>query len=120
MRKEKPFLKKRTIVKGEVEREKKIGHIICYECRKPSHYRLNYSLLKKNHKKKKKAFVAIWSDSEESSSEDEQQEEANLCLMAHDDEVNFESSFDFIFEELYNAFNELMTDYKKLGKKSKK
>ena len=39
--------------------------------------------------------------------------------MAQNDEVNIENSFDFIFEELFEAFNELMNEYKKIRLKNK-
>ena len=39
--------------------------------------------------------------------------------MAHEDEAYSECSFDFTFDELYDAFNELMDEYKKLDRKNK-
>ncbi|WRX21645.1 zinc finger protein [Theobroma cacao] len=72
--------------------------LICYECKKPGHFKSECPLLKdetpKKNKKSKKAMVAsTWSDSDTSSSEaeDEKSEErANLCLMAQDDEIEVE------------------------------
>ena len=55
----------------------------------------------------------------ESSSEDEHQEYANLCLMTHEDEVHFGSKFDLSLEELYEALNDLLEEYKKLKRRSK-
>ena len=66
-------------------------------------------------------MVAIWSDSDESSSEEEDShKQANLCLMAHKNEVNAETSNDFTFEELQEVFYDLVDDLKKLGVKNKK
>ena len=43
----------------------------------------------------------------------------NPYLMAQNDVVNIENSSDFTFEELFEAFNELMDEYKKVGLKNK-
>ena len=65
-------------------------------------------------------MVATWSDSDESSSEEEDShEQANLCLMAHENEVNTETPNDFTFEELQEVFYDLVDDLKKLGIKNK-
>ena len=65
-------------------------------------------------------MVATWSDSDESSSKEEKShEQANLCLMAHENEVNAETPNNFIFEELQEAFYDLVDDLKKLGVKNK-
>ncbi|GMI71858.1 hypothetical protein HRI_000855100 [Hibiscus trionum] len=86
--------------------------LICYECKKLGHIRSDCPLLKKKgfeKKKKHKAHVATWSN-EESSSDEEEHEVANLCLMSIDDnhKVNPNSStFDFIFDELQYAYDEL-------------
>ncbi|WRX16394.1 Integrase [Theobroma cacao] len=72
--------------------------IICYECKKPGHFKSECPLLKdetpKKNKRSKKAMVATaWSDSDTSSSEtdDEKYEErANICLMAQEDETEVE------------------------------
>ena len=63
--------------------------------------------------------MATWNDNGETSSIDELHESTNLCLMAHEDEVHYNSSFDFPIEELHDASNDLMDEYKKLSKKSK-
>ena len=64
--------------------------------------------------------MATWSGSDESSSEEEDSnEQANLCLMAHENEINFETPIDFIFEKLYEAFYDLIDELKKLGVKNK-
>ena len=63
---------------------------------------------------------ATWSDSDESSSkEEESHEQTNLCLMAHENEVNAKTPNDFIFEELQEVFYDLVDDLKKLGVKNK-
>ena len=60
------------------------------------------------------------SGSDESSSEEENSnEQANLCLMAHENEINFETPIDFIFEKFYEAFYDLIDELKKLGVKNK-
>ena len=59
-------------------------------------------------------MMATWSESEDSSSEEEQKEVTNLCLMSNENEIIDETQSDFIFEELENAFYELMYDFKKI------
>ena len=39
--------------------------------------------------------------------------------MAHNDEENIENFFEFIFEELLNAFHKLMDEYKRIRLKDK-
>ena len=63
--------------------------------------------------------MAICSDIEESSSKDEHQECTNLCLMAHEKEVNSDFNTDPSLDELYDALDDLMLEYKKLNRKSK-
>ena len=76
---------------------------------------MDYPLLKKSSRKfKKKAMMATWSDSEDSSSEEEQKEVANLCFMANENEAINETQSDFTFEELEDAFYELIHDFKKI------
>ena len=96
-------MRKRPPTKGEHSKEKdKEQPLICYECKKPGHFRSEYLQLKKGPKKyKKKAIMATWSDSDESNSEKEDShKQANLCLMAHENEKNAETPDDFTFEEL--------------------
>ena len=56
--------------------------LVCYECRKPCHIKLDCPLLEKKkgkYERKKKALNAEkWSDSK---CETNDEEEANLCLM---------------------------------------
>ena len=67
-------LRKRPVIKGELSKEKeKEQSLICYECKKPGHFKMDYPLLKKALKKqRRKAMMATWSDNDESSSEEEQ------------------------------------------------
>ena len=115
-------MRKRPPIKGEYSKEKdKEQSLICYECKKLGHFRSEYPQLKKGPKKyKKKAMMATWSDSDESDSEEEDShEQANLCLMAHKNEVNAETPNDFTCEELQEVFYDLVDDLKKLGVKNK-
>ena len=115
-------MRKRPLTKGEQSKEKdKDQLLICYECKKSRHFKSECPQLKKGPKKyKKKAMMATWSGSDESSSEEEDSnEQANLCLMAHENEVNTEIPNDFTFEELHEVFYNLIDDLKKLGVKNK-
>ena len=54
----------------EKEREKEMP--ICYECKKPGHFRADCPYIKKSSRRyKKKAMMGTWSESEDSSSEEE-------------------------------------------------
>ena len=115
-------MRKRPPTKGEHSKEKnKEQPLICQECKKSGHFRSKCPQLKKGPKKyKKKTIMATWSDSDESSSEEEDShEQANLCLMAHENEVNTKTSDDFTFEELQKVFYDLVDDLKKLRIKNK-
>ena len=90
LRKKKQGMRKRPFTKGEQSKEKvKDQPLICYECKKPGHFKSECPQLKKGPKKfKKKAMMATWSASDDSSSDEETStEQANLCLMAHENEV---------------------------------
>ena len=99
---------------------------VCYECRKPGHFKDECPNLKKeeNEKmknkptwkgdKKMKAFQATWSDSSEGEDNKEGREaseEVNLCLMAKssDNEV---STHDISNEELSDALADLLCTYR--------
>ena len=51
--------------------------------------------------------------------EEDSHEQANLCLMAYENEVNTEIPDYFTFEELQEVFYYLVDDLKKLGVKNK-
>ena len=92
-----------------------------FKYNKSGYYKSECPHLYKEHKKKKKAFMEAWNDSEYSSSEDELKETANICFMARGDEVSSTSLLnpDFDIDELFEAYNELMIEYKKIHKKRK-
>ena len=115
-------MRKRPPTKGEHSKEKdKEQPLICYECKKLGHFKSECPQLKKDPRKyKKKAMIATWSGSDESSFEEkDSNEQANFCLMAHENEINTETPNDFTFEELYEAFYNLIDELKKLGVKNK-
>ena len=115
-------MRKRLPTKGEHSKEKdKEQPLICYECKKPGYFKSECPQLKKGPKKyKKNAMMVTQSESDESSSEEEDSnEQANLCLMAHENEVNSETPIDFTFEELHEVFYDLIDELKKLGVKNK-
>ena len=69
-------------------------------------------------------MVATWSDSNDSSDDDDVEEVANLCLMAledneeeEDNEEN-EVSDSYTHDELYEAFESLHDEFRKLGIKN--
>ena len=86
------FSKKGEIIKDkDKEKSKEKDQVsICYECKKPGHFRQDCPLHKKaSIKKLKKALFGMWSDDEVSSSFDEEEtmNTANLCLMDLEEEV---------------------------------
>ena len=64
-------------------------------------------------------MMAIWSDRDDSTTDEESYEEANLYLIAHKNEVIFETQNKFSYDELQEAFHKLLNDLKKLGLKNK-
>ena len=101
---------------------------VCYECRKPGHFKDECPNLKKKEEnkkmkkkptwrgdKKKKAFKATWSDSSEGEDNEEEggeaSEEVNLCLMAKYSEGEV-SVDDISNEELCNALADLLYTYR--------
>ena len=108
--------------KDKDKNKNKEQKIICHNCKKPSHVRYECPLLKSFDKKKlKRAMFGAWTDNESSSSsssEEEQQSNfANFCLMAHQEDKEPSSDYDFTFEELKTAFDELMLEFIKAGKR---
>ena len=78
---------------------------------------------KSSEKRKiKRAMFGAWTDNESSSSSSEEEEQsnfANFCLMVYkdDEEQSSDNIYDFTIEELMTAFDELMSEFKKAGKK---
>ena len=103
IRKGRQRTRRRPLAKGEPSKEKeKKQSIICYECKKSGHFRSDYLQLKKGQKKfkKKKTMMAMWSDSDDFTSDEESHEEANLCLMAYENEVTPKTQNEFSYDEL--------------------
>lgn len=114
--------RRRNITKGEPskekekKKEKEKDQPIYYECNKPGYFNLDCPTLKKYFKRsKKKTMVATWSGSEDSSSNKEEEKSTNLCLMALENDVIFETNLEFTFDELHNAFHNFLAKFKKLG-----
>lgn len=64
--------------------------------------------------------MVIQSDCNEFILEEEiKKEVANLCLMAHENELYFKNSQDFILEEMQEAFYKLIIDLNLLDTKNK-
>ena len=115
-------MRKRPFTKEKPSKEKdKDQPLICDECKKPGYFKSECPQLKKGPKKyKKKAMMATWSGSDDSSSKEEDSiEQANLCLMAHENEINSITPIDFTFEKLHEAFYDLIDELKKPGIKNK-
>ena len=60
-----------------------------------------------------------WEQSKEEKNEKEEECIESCCLMAQKDEIYREHSSKFIFNELYEVFNELMDEYKKIRLQNK-
>ena len=60
-------------------------------------------------------MIVIWRDSDELGSDEEIQNVANLCFIAQEDEINLEPSLEFTFNELQDAFYDLIKNFKKLA-----
>lgn len=85
--------------------------LLCYEYKRPGHFKADCPQLKEGAKKsKKKTVVATLNDSDGSSSDDENHEVANFCLMVHENKVTFENTSNFTFDKLQEAFNDLLDD----------
>ena len=99
-----------------IRSKRRIGNTskVCFECRKPGHFKEDCPRLKKKYedkdseekeklkkksawkddkKKKKKTLKATWSDSsDDEKNEDTEDEEVNLCLMANSSEGEYDIS----------------------------
>ncbi|GAV78874.1 zf-CCHC domain-containing protein [Cephalotus follicularis] len=103
---------------------------ICYECKKPGHFKNECPNLKKKekfikeHSKKKKAMVATWDDSDLSSSDESGSDEefVNFALMAMEEDSSgdeSENEVNFRFKELQNAYEKLYVEYENVCLKNK-
>ena len=63
-------------------------------------------------------MLRMWGDSDISSL-DEEEEASNLYLLTNEDKVKFENSSHLTFDELFEAFNDLIHEFKKLRLKNK-
>ena len=89
------FKKKGGLQKGDSSQRKgykKERALVCFECKKPGHFKAECpSLQRSKGKDKRKAFVSsIWVNSSDEEASDEE-EVANLCLVAREDDE--EASF---------------------------
>ena len=120
-RQEGKFMKKKPLSKGEASKN---DEIICYRCKKPGHVKWDCPLRRSTKEKRpsKRAYGA-WTDEDESENEASNVEEvANLCFMAIDDETQDEvissPSSTYTFEELQEAFDELLDNFKRISAKN--
>ena len=90
MKKKNQGMRRRPQAKGEHSKDKdKEQPIICYECKRSKHIKVDCPQLKKAPKKlKKKTMMATWSDSADSSFEEDTHEEVNLFLKLYESEIN--------------------------------
>ena len=105
---------------------------VCFECKKPGHFKADCPDLKDKKKpdKRRKGLMVSWDDLDLSSSEEEQedhQETANLCLMGStDSDSDFSESEVTDTSDILSAYNELLhnssilaNEYRALKKKYK-
>ena len=90
------FKKKGRFQKGESSYKKEKA-LVCFECKKPGHFKAECpSLQRFKEKDKRKAFMSsIWINSSDEEASDEE-EVANLCLVAREDGEEASSDFDSI------------------------
>jgi hypothetical protein len=84
------------------------------------HINIDFPLIKnkKNKCYHKQAMKATWSDDSNSSSSDDEEHVVNMCFMAieSDDEViSSNDEFDLTYNELYDVFESLYDEFKKIG-----
>ena len=120
------FKKKGGFQKGESSHKKdykKERAPVCFECKKPGHFKAECpSLQRVKGKDKRKAFVSsIWVNSSDEETNDEE-EVANLCLVAREDGEEASSDFDSIhgdevtLTELQEAYNDIHREFFRLCK----
>ncbi|KAG8639749.1 hypothetical protein MANES_14G166140v8 [Manihot esculenta] len=125
----KKFIPRKNFRKEKGESSKK-EVVICYECNKPGHYKVDCPKLKKPIKKfKKKAFKATWDESSDTEEEDVGDEIANMCFMALEessDEVTIlddstlnDDVVEFSYDELVGALKLMNDELEKSHKKNK-
>lgn len=112
----KKFMKKKRR-KGESHRKSSNS-----KCNKHGHFKPEYPQLKRRRKRSKEAVAVptILSGREESSSNEKSdiEERADMCLMTQEEDTNEVSTSEFTFDELLDAFHELMNEFRKLGAKN--
>ena len=116
------FRKKGGFQKGESSHKKERAPV-CFECKKPGHFKAECpSLQRVKGKDKRKASVSsIWVNSSDEGTSDEE-EVANLCLVAREDGEEASSDFDSIhgdevtLPKLQEAYNEVHREFFRLCK----
>lgn len=70
VRRKRQGFKKKPFIKGKPskEKEKEKEQHVCYECKKPDYFKVDYPLFKKSFQRfKMKVIIATWCNSEDSS-----------------------------------------------------
>ncbi|KAG8650821.1 hypothetical protein MANES_07G074101v8 [Manihot esculenta] len=119
----KMFIPRKNFRKEKGESSKK-EVVICYECNKLGHYKVDCPKLKKPIKKfKKKAFKATWDESSDIEEEDVGDEIANMCFMAlkesSDETTLYDDVVEFSYDELVGALKLMNDELEKSHKKNK-